>query len=466
MTTSDHESGRRTATGRRVSPTGVLAVVLPLLTVGALALVQPETLETTARPADAVPVEQADLVCPPAIGEQPGLAVAPAGKLDGGTATVDSGDGEPADVDLSSDAVTTLPDRAAATFVRARGAVSAQLLAARFQPEGLAATECALPRPDYWFTGVGADANHASVLQLANPDTGPAVADVTVLGRTGPIDVPELRGLTVQGGQTVEVDLAQAVPTREELALEVVVSRGRLGATLADSIPPLGTRRLTRDWLPPSGEPTTEQLLLGLVGGEDDEGGDTLDLANPGDDEVRVEIRIVTADASFVPEGLDEVTVGPGSVESVPLTEQLRSPVAEGALGVELRSTGPVTAGLASVVDGDRVLTPVVSRAEQPVTALVPPGESSLVLAGAEGAGVATVAAYDDGELLAEERVELTQGAGGRVDLPESTSLVRVTPRRTAVAASLVSTGEGATVLPLQELVRTSLVPDVRPGLP
>ena len=463
MSTTDPGTGRRTAAGRRISPTGVLAVALPLLTVGALALVQPDVTQTSARPADAVPVEQADLVCPPAIGDRPGLAVAPAGTLDGGSATVDSGDGEPTDVDLSSDAVTTLPDREDATFVRARGEVSAQLLAARFQPDGLAATECALPRPDYRFTGVGADANHASVLQLANPDTGPAVADVTVLGRTGPIDVPELRGLTVQGGQTVEVDLAQAVPTREELALEVAVSRGRLGATVADSIPPLGTRRLTRDWLPASGEPVTEQLLLGLVGGE---GDDTLDLANPGDDEVRVEVRIVTDDASFVPEGLDEVTVGPESVESVSLSEQLRSQVAEGALGVELRSTGPVTAGLASVVEGDRVLTPVVGRAEQPVTALVPPGESSLVLADAAGAGVATVAAYDDGELLAEERVELTEGSGGRVELPERTSLVRVTPRRTSVAASLVTTGDGATVLPLQELVRTSLVPHVRPGLP
>ena len=463
MSTTDSGTGRRTAAARRVSPTGVLGLLLPLLTVGALALVQPDPAQTTDRPAEAVPVDQADLVCPPAIGDRPGLAVAPAGELDGGTAGVDAGDGEPTDVDLSSDAVTTLPGRDGATFVRARGAVSAQLLAARFQPAGLAASECALPRPDYWFTGVGADADHASVLQLANPDTGPAVADVTVLGRTGPVDVPQLRGLTVQGGQTVEVDLTRAVPTRAELALEVVVSRGRLGATLADSVPPLGARKLTRDWLPPSGEPATEQLLLGLVEGE---GRDDLNLANPGDDEVRVEIRIVTEDASFVPEGLDEVSVAPGAVESVPLTDQLRSQVAEGALGVEVRSTGPVTAGLTSVVDEDRVLTPVVSRAQQPVTALVPPGESSLVLAGAEGTGVATVAAYDDGRLLAEERVELTEGAGGRVELPERTSLVRVTPRRTAVAASLVSTGDGATVLPLQELVRTSLVPQVRPGLP
>jgi Family of unknown function (DUF5719) len=261
----------------------------------------------------------------------------------------------------------------------------------------------------------------------------------------------------------VEFDLAEAVPTRSALALEVVVSRGRLGATLDDSIPALGTRRLTRDWLPPSGEPATEQLLLGTVEGK---GRDTVTLANPGEDEVRAELRIVTADAAFVPEGLDEVTVAPGAVESVPLTEQLRGRIGTGALGVEVRSTGSVTAGLASVVEGDRVLSPVVDRVGQPITSLVPPGKSSLVLAGAAAAGVAEVAAYDDGTLLREERVELTEGSGGRVDLPERATLVRVTPRRTTVAAALVSSGRGATVLPLQELVRRALVPDVRPGLP
>lgn len=456
-------TGRRTASARRVSPTAVLAVVLPLLTVGALALVQPDPEPATQQAADAVAVDQADLVCPPAIGAGSTVAVVPAGDLEDGSATVDSGDGQGTDVALRTDSVTALRDRDRATYVRARGPVAAQLLAARFQPERLAAAECALPRPRSWFTGVGADAYHASVLQLANPDTGPAVADVTVLGRTGPIDVPELRGLTVQGGRTVQVDLTEAVPTRSELALEVVVSRGRLGATLADSIPALGTRRLTRDWLPPSGEPASEQLLLGLAEGR---GRDVLGVANPGEDEVRVELRVVTADAAFVPEGLDEITVAPGGVESLPLTEQLRGQVGEGALGIEVRSTGPVTAGLASVVDGDRVLAPVVSHVGQAITSPVPPGRSSLVLADAEGAGVAVVASYDGGELLHEERVELTEGSGGRVALPEHATLVRVTPRRTAVAAALVSTGRGATVLPLQELVRTALVPDVRPGLP
>jgi hypothetical protein len=80
---------------------------------------------------------------------------------------------------------------------------------------------------------------------------------------------------------------------------------------------------------------------------------------------------------------------------------------------------------------------------------------------------VAEVAAYDaGGKRLRQEKVELTDGSGAVVDLPRGTALVRVTPRRTEVAASVVVKGDGATVVPLRPLVRFGLVPDVRPGLP
>ena len=457
-------TGRRSAAGRALSPTGLLAVLLPLLTVGALALVRPDPPTTAVQPAEAVPVRQADLVCPAATGRGSVVATGPAGELDEGSAGVDRGGRGRAttDVRLRSDAVTTIEGRAGALFVRASGDLAAQLLAARFQPRGSAAVQCPLPRTTYWFTGVGADADPASVLELANPDSGPAVADVTVLGRQGVLDVPELRGLTVPGGRSVEVDLARAVPTTSELALRVVVSRGRLGAAVRDEVPALGTRTATRDWLPAATGPAAEQLLVGLAPGR---GRDTLTLANPGDDEARVEVRVVTTDAAFVPEGLEEVAVAPGSVESVRLTSRLRDQIRDGALGVMVSSTAPVTAGLASVVEGDLSHAPVVAREDSAMTALVPPGDSSVVLAASEGTGVAVVAAYDDGRLLGEERVELAVGAGGRVELPARTSLVRVTPRRTAVAAAVVTTGAGATIVPLGDLVRTALVPGVRPGL-
>ena len=54
---------------------------------------------------------------------------------------------------------------------------------------------------------------------------------------------------------------------------------------------------------------------------------------------------------------------------------------------------------------------------------------------------------------------------------PEGTRLVRVTPKRTDVTAAVVVGAQarrtfGTTVVPLEQLVRYALIPDVRPGLP
>jgi hypothetical protein len=242
-----------------------------------------------------------------------------------------------------------------------------------------------------------------------------------------------------------------------------VVSRGRLAATVEDEIPSIGREPGSRAWLPEAGDPATDQLLLGTATGE---GSDTLVLTNPGADEARVELRVVTEDASFVPEGLREVRVGPGSVETVTLSEVLRAQVRDGALGLQLVATQPVTAALRSVVGDDLVHATRVSASDSAMTALVPPGDARLVLAQAEGAGVATVTAYDaDGRRLERRRVEVTDESGGAVELPRGTALVRVASQRTAVSAAVVVTGQGATVVPLEELVRRGLVPSVRPGL-
>lgn len=455
------EHGRRSAVRRSVSPTAVLAVLLPLLTVGALALVQPDELSTPATAPEQVSPSRVDLVCPSGP-ETSRVAVAAAGQAAGDVSSFSPGDIDPSRISLAADTVETL-GRPAATFVRGNGEIAAELIGARIASPGLAATECVAPRPEYWLTGIGAGANHATTLELSNPDEGPAVADVTVWGRTGQLDTPTLRGVTVPGGESQSLDLAGLLPRRGELAIHVVVSRGRMAASALDEIPALGSRDAAAGWLPPVEEPATEQLLLGLVEGE---GTDTLVLSNPGLDEARVELRVVTEDASFVPEGQEEVRVSPETVKTITLTETLRSQIPEGALALQVTSTVPVTAALRSVVKDDLVHAPAVTGTDSLMTALVPAGDARLVLARAGGAGLALVAAYGDGELLAEKRVELSDGSGGVVDLPEGTDLVRVTPRRTDVAASVVVTGrEGATVVPLRELIRYALIPDVRPGL-
>lgn len=454
-------AGRRSAVRQALHPTVLLAVLVPVLTIGALALVRPDPVIIPDRAAQEVAPSRTDLVCPsgPSGSE---VAVAAAGTAEGEVSSYSRGDVDPTSISLVPDTVTRL-SRRDPTFLRGGGAVAPELIGARIA-EGPSSTECVLPRPEYWVTGLGAGGDLTSVLELSNPDGGTAVADVTVWGRAGRIDVARLRGVTVPGGDTQRIDLADVLPRRSELAVHVTVSRGRLAATAVDRIAALGSRAATSDWVPTVADPSTEQLLLGLVGGT---GTDTLILSNPGADETRVEVRIVTEDAVFVPEGQQTLRLRPDAVRTITLTETLRPQIRKGALGLQVTSTSPVTAALRSLVGEDLVHAPTLASTEAPTTALVPPGSARLVLARSGGAGVALVAAYGDGELLSEERVELTDGSGATLDLPPGTRLVRVTPRRTDVAGAVVITSSGgADVVPLRELVRTALIPDVRPGLP
>lgn len=459
------EPGRRSATRRRgLHPTAVIAVVLVLLTLGVLLLVQPQEPAARGQGAEQVPLSASALTCPTA--------------LTGAEAAYFSSGVEPGDSDLrvltGDDSqrlrlgrmeVTTIEPADGPVVVTAEGDVAPGVLGARFGGDALASTECGAPQPETWFTGVGASARHASTIELVNPDAGVALADITVYGSGGPIDVPDLRGVTVGGRQSVQLDLAEMVPRRGEMTLQVVVARGRLGATVLDRVPELGAQAETADWLPGQAEPATRSLLLGIPRGE---GRDDLVVANPGEDEARVDLRVVTADSAFTPEGLDELRVPPGGVRTVTLSSVMRREVADGALGVEVTSTVPVTASLRSVVAGDLSHAAPVVPADQPMTVLVPEGQGSVVLADAEAVGVATVAAWTaDGKELEKQRVELQPGRGGVVELPEGAAVVQVTPERTSVHAVAMVTGSGgAAVLPFRTRVSSALDPDVRPGLP
>ena len=64
------------------------------------------------------------------------------------------------------------------------------------------------------------------------------------------------------------------------------------------------------------------------------------------------------------------------------------------------------------------------------------------------------------------QAVDLVPGRTVAVRLPEGATLVQVTPAGGTLRGAVVSEAEGATVLGLFDLVRTGLVPDVRPALP
>lgn len=445
----------RGALAARLGPLEMIAILVPLLTVAALALVRPIDDADRVRPPTDVPLTRATLVCPPAL---PGTGTVALANADGATGDITTR--IPAEDTVSLDG-TLRTGIQKALVAQAEGELAAGFLGVRYGDAS--AVSCASPRPEQWFTGVGAAPEHFSTLELVNPDGGPAVADVTVLGPSGPVDVPALRGVTVPGGRTVRFDLADIVPTRDELALHVVVARGRLGVDVVDQVDELGGGARSRDWLPSLGGAGTTAYLLGLGGKPGDR---TLVLANPGSSEARVQLKVITKESEFAPADVDEIRVAPGSTEAVDLTDLLESRTSSGALGLRLDSTQPVTASLRSMAGGDVFHSVAAGPIEGRASLAMPRGPARLVIAGADGVGVATYVVTDeDGKEIARERVELKPGAASRLKLPRDGAVLDLVVERSGAFAALEVGPPGLAVLPLSELLMAGRVPSVLPAL-
>ncbi len=462
-------TGRRSARrqGRRFDLTTVLAVGLPVLCALALLAVRPGDLGGSAEAPTLTALTRAAVVCPSAMTGAPDVAMTSAATDVRGPVRVGLGE-DKVDARIASGEVTTADPGPGAAAVIGEDETAPGLVAARFGPGGYAATGCLPPIPHAWFTGVGAGAGHTSVLELTNPDSGTAIADVTVYGRRGTVKAPQLRGVSVPGGSSVQLDLGAVVPRRDELALQVVAARGRIGATVLDRSVPIGRGRTSEDWLPAQSDPSTSNLLLGLPVG--DAARHLLVVANSGADEVRATVRVVTEESVFAPKGVPDLRVPPQSAAKLNLSRVLPSLVKQGAIGLAITATQPVTASLRSLTDGDLADAAPGQVIDGAATALLPdPGKGAkktLLLAGASrGGSVEVVARSASGKELARQTVDITPDHGVTVKLPGSAALLSVTPSRTTVQGSVLVSGKGAALVPLTMAPVNGLVPAVRPGL-
>lgn len=444
-------------TGRRPSPLTLLAVAIPLLTVAALGLVRPAETPPTSHAPTGAPLDRSTAVCPPRL---PG-----ADDLRLGSTRLVSGDvalrvGRQDDSETLDAGVAARTERQY-VVVNGSGDLAAGLVVSRSGAGS--ATGCDQPAPERWFTGLGASAEHASTLTLVNPDKGPAVADVTVWDGSGLVDVPALRGVRVPGGRSTSFDLSDVTPNRDALAVRVLVSRGRLASSVVDVVDPVGRDRPVREWLPSQAAPTATSYLAGVGTSP---AGRTLTVANPGDREVRVVLKLVSEESEFAPAGVEEVTLAPASVSEIDLSGVLRGRTAEGVQALKLEATGPVTASLRTQVADDLAFSVPGPTVAGETAAALPAGSKRLVVAGAGAPGVLTVQAWDaDGQVVVRERrVELDPATAARVRLPGEAVLALVGIERTGAVVSLEVSDRGLSLLPLAQLVTTSQVPDVRPA--
>ncbi len=460
MTHTGHRSSASVGR-RRLDITAALAVLLPLLTVGALVFVQPDAPESSGGQGTDTPrqtdLTKAVVICPS--GEPRAFLATEADT--GGEVVVEIGE-DKSRARLSPDRVTKVSGGDGALVVTGQGRLAPGLVAGRFDSPP-AAAECRAPSSDQWFTGAGSGAKHSSVLELVNPDAGRAIIDTLVYGRRGLVEVPELRGLAVPGRSSVEVDLARTIPRRDDLTLRVRTTRGRVTASVRDTVDELGAGVDASDWLPFQAAPSTSNLMLGLPRGT---GQRTLLIANAGDAETRAEVRIVTEDSVFSPEGAEDVVIAPETTRRISLTSALRGADIDDAIGLLVESTVPVTTAVRSFVDGDLSHAVPAESVTDASTVIAAPGEKRLLLGGANRSGSVVVRATSaEGERVADERVEVA-GRGYVVPLPRQAVLVRVIPRNVGIAGSVMSSDDGVAVVRLRSSLRTGLIADVRPGLP
>ena len=465
------EGGRRIAgpTRRRLfRPMVALGLGAMLVTALALAVQAPaaEQGETATEAPERQPLSVADLACPPTSGS-PDLSVGSASdQTDDGEVTVRpaTSASSTTTIPLEPGQATRAPGPNGPVVVHGEDALAPGLLAARFSGKGVtSAAECVAPATETWYVGIGTSGLHASELELTNPDSGPAVADVALWSVDGPLDEVRSRGLTIPGNDSTKIDLSDLAPNRAELAMQVTVSRGRVAASVNDSFTVPGEGKPTVDWLTAASAPATELVVPGLSKQADSH---TLVLANPGDAGGRVELKIAGKRSTFAPAGLEPIQVPAGRVVVTPLSDEVMKQLAKEDASLQLTGTVPVTASVRSVVDDDLVHLPGV-----------PPGGGS---DGGDGAaeGRPHPADHDHdrgwlvrrtlpdrrpGEDLAGPSPARHHHAGRH---PGRHHRDRRAGSRAVRRRGAHVTDTGATFLPLRPLALDQILPEVTPALP
>lgn len=453
------------STVRRLDPVLLAAVLLPALALVSALLLRPDPPEEIATPPESAPLARLSVACPtPA--QRPAGDLRVTRSVDGASGSVavrvnrddrlESREEVPATTDL-----TAVPDSAAAAVVTGTGAGAPGIVAGR--DEAGAVPECRPPWYDEWFVGAGASARQSTVIELVNPDPSRAVVTIDVHGPSGLLEDASWRGVTVPGHGVTWVRLGER-PVRAAVAAHVQVDQGRVRAFARHQFDRLGQGGTSTDFLQGQAEASRSNLLLGVPARGTQR---FLYLANPGEDEVRASVRVVTDASTLQVDDAEPITVPPRGHVRVPLAPLLDGDAAAGALGLLVESSAPVVAGARAVVEDDlAAIGPVTVHAE-PVTAVVPPGEKSVIVGGARKAGTVRVRATDEGgrEIWTGRRFDITADRALRIELPDEAVRIRVEGRNTPLAGIVVAEDErGRGAIRLDPAPTRAQVPDVRPS--
>ncbi len=208
---------------------------------------------------------------------------------------------------------------------------------------GLAIADCVPARSQWWFPGVSAIGGRIDELLMSNPTSSPAVVTLRVLGPAGPIELAGTGGLVVQPHSQASVRVDSLAPGTSNATLQVATNGGLVAASVRstniDGLIPLGA-----EYLPAAAPPSTRVVVPGIVAGA----GTRNLVITAAESDAAVSVRLLTGKGPLDFREGAQIPIPAGHTIAMDLAEQL-----DGAFGAAVvTATGPVTAAVASTVEG------------------------------------------------------------------------------------------------------------------
>jgi hypothetical protein len=325
---------------------------------------------------------------------------------------------------------------------------------------GLVVGACSGIVDDAWLLGLGSGNEHFSTLILTNLAASPAAVDLTLWGPEGEIDAVDADGIVIEPFSVRRIGIDELAAGESELAVHVQRRRGSVSAVVNDTSTSAskGTEPIS-----PALAPTRRQVVGGLVEGTR---GRTLLVLNPGTATARVDVEVLGADATFVPSGLETVSIEPGTVQAVTVPASAGS----SAQALRLTSDQPVSATVrmtptASDYAYAESSAPLTGPAVVPVDLGAQTSVPDLVLTAPGRAASVEVQAFDAAMApLGSSTVALPAGTTTSVR-PGAAGAAYLVLRPTGdvVAAATYTDGDAISSLAVEDAPVRVAAPQVRP---
>ncbi|MEU4204807.1 DUF5719 family protein [Streptomyces sp. NPDC045470] len=204
---------------------------------------------------------------------------------------------------------------------------------------GLLGLSCAAPDTDFWFPGVSTAKDRQDYIHLTNPDDTPAVVDLDLRGKDGPLKAGSGENITVPPHSTVPVLLSTLTGTpAQDAALHVVTREGRVGASVQAADAKLGG-----DWLPAAADPAPGAVLPGIPA---DATAVHLVAVAPGKEDADLKVQLATPNGLITPAGLETLHVKSGMTASADLKDLTKGEAGSLVLTPADGSKAPVAVAL------------------------------------------------------------------------------------------------------------------------